>query len=251
MAYISFNTYQTPHDQKRGSEMNRVNRLNPFLILVVLSVVLSTGVGVALSDVRSYQPITPGELFKKGTQYTESIDMMFDVTQGGALSLGTTNGSVKINTWARSQIRLVITKTTQAKDPYNARTILEDFLVRTLHKGRDLDLQAVAGSQSCLKNVGVMFEVWVPRDYNVDINTGKGNVDIGKISGSFCAKTGNGKISFECEPEGMDIEVEDKSSNKRNGAAALDEPGGRAPEDSGAGDALEGERSGKADGGRL
>jgi hypothetical protein len=204
-----------------------------------------------LGDVRSFRTVTPGELFKKGTQYTESIDMMFDVTQGGALSLGTTNGSVKINTWQRSQIRLVITKTTQANDPYNARTILEDFLVRTLHKGRDLDLQAVAGSQSCLKNVGVTFEVWVPRDYNVDINTGSGNVDIGKISGSFCAKTGNGKISFECEPEGMDIEVEDKSSEKSNRAAALDESEDQEQKESQSPESLEGERSGKAEGGRL
>jgi DUF4097 and DUF4098 domain-containing protein YvlB len=118
---------------------------------------------------------------------------------------------VKINTWKKNQIRLLITKTTRAESPYNARTILEDFLVQAKHKGKDLDLQAIANSETCKKSVGVTFEVWVPKDYNVAINTGSGNVDIGKINGSFTAKTGNGKISFECDPDGMDIEVEDKS----------------------------------------
>lgn len=170
--------------------------------------------GSALAGGQSYSALDGGNLLKKGAHYTESIDMMFDVMKGGALSLGTTNGSVRIKTWSRNQVRLVITKTTSAASPYNARTILEDFLVQARHEGGDLDLKAVANSESCKKSVGVTFEVWVPEDYNVVINTGKGDVDIGKISGSFSAKTGDGKISFECDPDGMDIEVEDKSKGK-------------------------------------
>jgi hypothetical protein len=170
--------------------------------------------GTALAGGQTYSSLDGGDLFKKGSHYTESIDMMFDVIQGGALSLGTTNGSVKIKTWSRNQVRLVITKTTSAASSYNAWTILEDFLVQARHEGGDLDLKAVANSESCKKTVGVTFEVWVPEDYNVAINTGKGDVDIGKISGSFSAKTGDGKISFECDPDGMDIEVEDKSKGK-------------------------------------
>jgi hypothetical protein len=227
--------------------MKPVKRLERILLLVVFLTVLLTFASVALSDVQSYRHITPGELFKKGTQYTESIDMMFDVTRGGALSLGTTNGSVKVNTWSRNQIRLVIIKTTKAESPFNARTILEDFLVQTRHKGSDLDLQAVAGSPSCLKTVGVTFEVWVPQDYNVDINTGNGNVDIGKITGSFSAKTGNGKISFECDPEGMDIEVEDKCLEKRDGAPEGDEIDTHKPPESRTGSKLGDGHSGKSD----
>jgi len=211
--------------------MSPVKRLYRITLLVVVSTVLSTVSGVVSAGDQTFHALTAGELFKKGPQYTESIDMMFDVTQGGALSLGTTNGSVRINTWSRNQIRLVITKTTNAESPFNARTILEDFLVQARHKGRDLDLQAVAGSESCRNTVGVTFEVWVPQDYNVDINTGSGNVDIGKISGSFSAKTGDGKISFECDPEGMDIEVEDKSSEKDGGSPESDEIDGQKPAD--------------------
>lgn len=191
--------------------MNSAKR-SLFLFLVLALTTLSAGLLVAGGQ--HFDPLRTGELFKKGNDYAESIDMMFDVVQGGALSLGTTNGSVKVNTWSRDQIRVVITKTTRAGSPYNARTILEDFLVQARHKGKNLELQGVANSESCKEVVGVTFEVWVPENYNVDIKTGKGDVDIGKITGTFSAKTGNGKISFECDPDGMDIEVEDRSSRK-------------------------------------
>jgi len=194
--------------------MNWAKRSKRTLLLVLISAVMLAAGGTALAGGQSYSALDAGELFKKGDYYTESIDMMFDVMRGGALSLGTTNGSVKIRTWSRNQVRLVITKTTSAASPYNARTILEDFLVQARHEGGDLDLKAVANSASCKKTLGVTFEVWVPEDYDVAINTGKGDVNIGKISGSFSAKTGDGKISFECDPEGMDIEVEDKSKGE-------------------------------------
>jgi hypothetical protein len=200
-----------------------MNPAHRALILAVTFTALLVASSTAPAGEQDYRDLLTGELFKKGTQYTESIDVSFDVHQGGALSLGTTNGSVRINTWTKKQIRLLITKTTKAETPYNARTILEDFLVQARHRGKTLDLQAVANSESCKKSVGVTFEVWVPKDYNVDINTGSGNVDIGKIGGSFSAKTGKGKISFECDPDGMNIEVEDKSSGKAAGSRNGDE----------------------------
>lgn len=191
--------------------MNSAKR--SLFLFLVLALTISAGGSLFAGD-RHFDPLRTGELLKKGNDYAESIDMMFDVVQGGALSLGTTNGSVKVNTWSRDQIRLLITKTTRAGSPYNARTILENFLVQARHEGKNLELQGVANSESCKNGVGVTFEVWVPKNYSVDINTGKGDVDIGKITGTFSAKTGNGKISFECDPDGMDIEVEDKSSHK-------------------------------------
>jgi hypothetical protein len=179
------------------------------LLIVVLSISLTAGLCPAgeprLTDLQG------DGLFRSGNSFSESIDMLFDVKQGGELSLGTTNGSVQIKTWSKDQIRLVVTKTTAASSPFNARTILENFLVQARHKGRNLELTATAHTENCRNSVGVTFTVWVPRNYNVAINTGDGNVDIGKINGSFSAKTAKGKITFECEPNGMDIEIQDNT----------------------------------------
>jgi hypothetical protein len=151
------------------------------------------------------------EMFRSDDRFSESIDMLFDVEQGGELSLGTTNGSVRVRTWSRDQIRLVVTKSTTASGPYNARTILEDFLVQARHQGKNLRLTGKADSENCRKSVGVTFTVWVPRNFNVAIDTGDGDVELGKLNGSFSARTARGRISFQCEPSGMDIEVENNT----------------------------------------
>jgi hypothetical protein len=219
----------TPRVQKRGREMNSGRSI---VLLVSLMAVSVTFTGLAVAGGSPYYSDQGNVLLKKAGLYTESIDMLFDVGQGGELLLGTTNGSVKINTWARDQVRLVITKTTNASSAYNARTILEDFLVQTRHRGRDLQLKAEANTEACKNSVGVVFTVWVPKNYNVDIKTGRGDVDIGKLNGSFSAKTAEGKITWECEPAGMDIEVEDHTrdshadkatKNKNDGGKKTDE----------------------------
>ena len=187
-----------------------------FLVAVLLVIAIA---GAAVAGESPYRALQGNQLFKKGSDYTELIDVLFDVNQGGELLLGTTNGSVKINTWSKDQIRLVITKTTNAATPFNARTILEDFLVQTRHQGKTFHLLAEANTEACKNSVGVSFTVWVPENYRVNVETGDGNVDIGKLTGTFSAKTANGKITFECDPNGMDIEVEDKT-----GASAKDKP---------------------------
>ncbi len=195
--------------------------MNPARSLIVLAAVLTVSLvfaGLCAAGDPTYNDLQTTGLFKKGHDYSESIDMVFDVEQGGALSLGTTNGSVRIKTWSKDQIRLVVTKTTAAESSFNAQTILEDFLVQARHKGKDLHLTARAYSDACRSSVGVTFTVWVPKNYNVAIDTGEGNVDIGKINGSFSAKTAKGKITFECEPNGMDIEVQDNSEKSADEA---------------------------------
>jgi hypothetical protein len=188
-----------------------MNPAKSFILLAIVFAVSLVIAGFCAAGDPTYNDLQSTGLFKKGHNFSESIDMLFDVEQGGALSLGTTNGSVRIKTWSKDQIRLVVTKTTAAESSFNAQTILEDFLVQARHKGKDLHLTAMAYSETCRSSVGVTFTVWVPKNYNVAIDTGDGNVDIGKINGSFSAKTAKGKITFECEPNGMDIEVRDKT----------------------------------------
>ena len=117
----------------------------------------------------------------------------------------------------------IVTKTTDAGNSFSARTILEDFLVQASHRGKDLELKGKAYTSACRNSVGGTFTVWGPKNYNVAINTGEGNVDIGKINGSFSAKTAKGKITFECEPTGMDIEVQDRTGQTEETNTLLEE----------------------------
>jgi hypothetical protein len=154
------------------------------------------------------------EICRCGNTFTQSTDVLFDVHPGGALWLGTTNGSVRINTWAKEKIRVVVTKTTQSSNSSSAVSILEDFVVQASHRGDDLNLKGRGKTESCDRSVGVTFTVWVPQNYNVAVETGRGSIDIGKLNGKFSARTLEGKITLECDPDaGLDIEVEDRTGS--------------------------------------
>jgi hypothetical protein len=153
-------------------------------------------------------------LLVKGSTYSESVDMLFDVKSGGALSLGTTNGSIRVETWEKEKIRLIITKTTRAASAFDAKALLAKFLVQTRRAGKDLHLVGKAQTKECREAVGVTFTVWVPKSYNVAVKTGTGSIDIGRLNGKFSAHTKEGKITLGYDPDdGLDIEVEDRTAD--------------------------------------
>lgn len=148
-----------------------------------------------------------------GQSYVESIDVLFNVGSGGRLSLGTTMGSIRVQTWSRDQIRLVVTKSIRAADLEAARRVLSHFSIRARHGGRDLALRAQAKSKECEDAVGVEFTIWVPKSYNLDIKTKNGSIALPEVAGSFSAHTDEGTITLDRDGEAIDIEVEDKSKS--------------------------------------
>jgi hypothetical protein len=147
----------------------------------------------------------------RGTGFVESVDMLFHVRPGGVLSMGTSTGSVTVQTWARDQIRLVVTKRVEAPDADAARRILDLFSIRALHGGKDLKLKALARTRECADQVGVEFAIWVPRSYNLAITTSNGSISLPEMDGAFSARTGDGTISVDCSTDDLDVEVEDRT----------------------------------------
>lgn len=217
----------TPRDLEREETMKPARILVVAGLVLALSLGISTqAVAVKLSDASGHKIADTVHRLLTGSNYTESVDMSFDVRAGGALLLGTTNGSINVRTWEKEQIRLVITKTAKAASAFDAKALLAKFLVQTKQVGRDLHLQAKAQTAECKETVGVTFDVWVPRSYNVDIKTETGSIDIGRLNGKFSAHTNDGNITLGYDPDdGLDIRVEDHTAESSGGDKASDVSG--------------------------
>jgi hypothetical protein len=198
--------------------MRSAKVLSVWVLVLVLSVGLSGQVAADNGRGPTGQFVREAvKLLLKDHTYTESAEMLFDVKSGGALSLGTTNGSIRVATWEKEKIRLVITKTARASCAFDAKALLAKFLVQTKCEGKDLHLVAKAQTKECKETVGVTFTVWVPRSYNVDIKTEAGSIDIGRLNGKFSAHTNDGKITLDYNPDdGLDIEVEDRTADEND-----------------------------------
>lgn len=179
--------------------------MNRRILIGSLLVTLALGAGGARAA-RSHSALEV-----RGASYVETVDMLFDVRPGGVLSLGTSQGSVNVETWSRDQIRLVVTKRVQASDTDTARRILDQFRVRALHGGKNLKLKALAKTPECASSVGVEFSIWVPKSYNLDIKTSSGSISLPDVDGTFSAHTGDGRISVDCSTDDLDVEVEDRT----------------------------------------
>lgn len=196
--------------------------MRPAKVLGMWALVLVMSVGISGQAAADKGRCPTGQLINeavdlllRGHTYTESAEMLFDVESGGALSLGTTNGSIRVATWEKEKIRLVITKSARASCAFDAKALLAKFLVQTKCEGKDLHLVAKAQTQECKETVGVTFTVWVPKSYNVDIKTETGSIDIGRLKGKFSAHTNDGKITLDYDPDdGLDIEVEDRTAEE-------------------------------------
>jgi len=190
--------------------MNR-SRLRTVLVAVLALGFTAPAVATEHTSSDGFKIARSG-LFHDGTNYVESIDLVFDVDGGGALSLGTSSGSVDVRTWAEDKVRLVITKRAPAPDRFDAKRVFDLFRVQALHGGRDLTVTGRARSTECADRVGVSYTIWVPKTYNLDLETKKGNIDIVEVDGVFSVRTAEGTIRMESTSTNLDVEVEDESA---------------------------------------
>lgn len=182
------------------------------IALILIGVlILGLSVPVVATEFASGEgfKIARSGLFHDGTDYVESIDLVFEVRNGGVLSLGTTSGSVNVRTWSEEKVRLVITKRTPATDRIDAKRIFDLFRVQARHGGPDLSVTGSASSIECADRVGVSYTIWVPKSYNLDVETQKGDIAIDEVNGVFSVRTADGTIRMDSTSENLDVEVQD------------------------------------------
>ena len=155
------------------------------------------------------------DLRQTGGAYVESIDMLFNVEPAGVLILGTSLGSVNVRTWPYDKVRLVVDKRAEVDSEIDARRIFDMFRIQARRGGADLKFTARARTSEAAENMGVTFTIWVPRSYNLDIKTKSGDIEIPELEGRFSAHTSDGRIVVDCDPEEVDIEVEDRTGDGR------------------------------------
>lgn len=182
-------------------------------LALVLVFLLAGAVGATSYSTGDDFTVRRSDLRHSEGNYVESIDMLFNVERTGALILGTSLGSVNVRTWPYDKVRLVVSKSADVDNEIDARRIFDMFRIQAMHGGADLKFTARARTNEAARSMGVTFTIWVPRSYNVDIKTKSGDIEIPELEGRFTAHTSDGKIYVDCDPEALDIEVEDRSGD--------------------------------------
>lgn len=115
---------------------------------------------------------------------SDDIDREFDVAEGGTLSIQSDAGSIEVRSWDENRVRLRIRNT-------------RSFEVEVDQNGDDV--QVIADSRGSLFGLGrsnIGFTVDVPMRYNLDLNTGGGNISVSDITGHVEVDTSGGNIDI-------------------------------------------------------
>ncbi len=114
----------------------------------------------------------------------DDIDQEFTVEPGGTLTVNSDAGNIEVDTWNQNQVRVRVRNT-------------RGFDMEVVQEGNDVVV--IADQERGLFGFGggsnIRFDVSVPMDYNVDLNTGGGSITVADINGEVRADTSGGRIT--------------------------------------------------------
>ena len=140
---------------------------------------------------------------------TEIVDKSFLVNSGGTLTVESDQGAIKVETWDKQTVEVLIEK--KARN----QKLLDGFKVDFDQKDSDI---FVEGDGDRNNKVSVKFIIKVPRNFNLDLKTGGGSINIADITGEIKVDTSGGSIRLG--------KINGKSSIHTSGGSITLEGGG-------------------------
>ncbi len=147
----------------------------------------------------------------------EDVDQVFDVEPGGTLVVNSDAGPIVVDTWSRNEVRVRIRNT----NGYNIEVGREGNDVVVI-ADRERSLFRLTGSN-------IRFDLTVPEQFNVDLDTGGGHITVPDLQGFVRADTSGGAIEVgritghvDVDTSGGRIDISDV-----DGDVSADTSGGR------------------------
>lgn len=130
-----------------------------------------------------------------------TIEKTFTVQAGGNFEAFTEGGDIKVATADINEVRITARQTIRADDEAEANEVLEELEFKLEQRGNTV----VAESRYAKRGpnwfgnwppVSVDFTVTVPRNFNLNMKTSGGDIEVGNLKGNVRARTSGGDLMF-------------------------------------------------------
>jgi len=128
--------------------------------------------------------------------FEKKIEKSFDAGMGGTLDLDSDIGSVTITKDSGKKVTISILLTAAASNQDKAQEIFDDFELSFVNNENNVKIEGDMLNHNLWRNnhLKVRFNITVPKNYNLNIKTGGGKIDVADIQGSVDLKTSGGSI---------------------------------------------------------
>lgn len=149
-------------------------------------------------------------LSSAGFAATDDIEQEYEVSAGGTLVIESDAGPISVNSWGRDVVQV------RVENP-------SGFEVQMEQDGNNVSVYAEAERRGLFRSIrsNIRFRVSVPEEYNVQLNTGGGAIEVADLTGSIEADTSGGSISIgrvskgdvKVDTSGGQIKIDDVDGN--------------------------------------
>lgn len=130
------------------------------------------------------------------------VEKTFSVQAGGNFTALTQGGDIKISTADVAEVRLTARQTFRADSEKEADEILADLTFKVEQQGNNVVVESryekkpTGWFHGNWPPVTVDYTVTVPRNFNLDLKTSGGDVEVGSLKGTVKARTSGGDMKF-------------------------------------------------------
>ena len=132
----------------------------------------------------------------------ETIERSFTVSPGGWLHLETDKGSIEVRTSPDPRVDVQVDLHADTSGDRKARKILDKFNVDIAQVENGIRIEARFDSEGSgfwdrdRKRLKVRFVILVPQQYNLNLNTSGGSINVADIDGEVNSRTSGGSLRF-------------------------------------------------------
>jgi len=118
---------------------------------------------------------------------TEKIEKTFAVTPGGELIVDSTTGSIDVKTWGKKSVHVEVIKKSRKE------ANLMEFDVEIEKSGNTVSVDG--GGRGWGSRVAVEYNISIPENFNVNLDTGGGEIRVADLTGKVKLDTSGGSIT--------------------------------------------------------
>jgi|APLak6261667961_1056064.scaffolds.fasta_scaffold00173_10 hypothetical protein len=166
---------------------------------------------------------------------TRVVDKTFAVQPGGRLQASTQGGDIRIATGDAAEVQIHVKQVIQASTEAEADEILTKLELTLEQSGNNVTAEAKYAKGEHFRwfkswpPVSVSFEITVPKNYNLQLNTSGGNIAVASLQGDVKARTSGGDLDFaridgeiEANTSGGNITLQEGTARARLGTSGGD-----------------------------
>ena len=132
--------------------------------------------------------------------YEDTITKSFNVKKGQLFYLKSDLGSVEVNTWEQDEVKVVVTRKADTSSKRRAEEIFEDLELNFDQDSEGVKVRAeYSGPKGWLgerRRLKLHFAVTVPKEFNLDVNTSGGSIQVADLIGKIDLNTSGGSITI-------------------------------------------------------